>query len=133
MNYYKKNDYTHELTREAKTLRFQVETTVSAEEVENIIVSSLEGASSYWVGLDNTTPEWANEPEDLPASQYATQLILEGKTIKLYDIEDEDEQWELDLQKLLKGIGKAMSEGYDIEDDVDEVLQLALFGELVYG
>lgn len=133
MNYYKKNEFTHELTKEAKTLSFPVETTVSAEEIENIVVSSLEGASNYWVGLDNTTPEWENEPEDLPASQYATQLLLEGKTIKLYDIEDEDEQWELDLQKLLKGIGKAMSQGYDIEDDVDEVLQLALFGELVYG
>lgn len=133
MIYYQKKGYTHELTKEAEGLRFSIETTVSAEQIENIIVSSLEGASAYWVGIDNTTPEWANEPEDLPVSQYATQLLLEGKTIKLYDIEDEDEQWELDLPKLLKGIGKAMSEGYDITDDVDAVLQLALFGELVYG
>ena len=133
MTYYKKNEFTHELTNEAKALSFPVETTVTAEVIENIVVSSLEGASSYWCGLDNTTPEWDNKPEDLPASQYATQLLLEGKTAMLYDIEDEDEQWELDLPKLLKGIGKAMSEGYDIEDDVDEVLQLALFGELVYG
>ena len=133
MTYYKMNEFTHELTNEAKALSFPVETTVTAEEIENIVVSSLEGASSYWCGLDNTTPEWDNKPEDLPASQYATQRLLEGKTSTLYDIEDEDEQWELDLPKLLKGIGKAMSEGYDIEDDVDEVLQLALFGELVYG
>lgn len=133
MNYYKKNEFTHELTKKAKALSFTVETTVTAEAIENIVVSSLEGASAYWVGIDNTTPEWANKPEDLPVSQYATQLILEGKAIKLYDIEGEDEQWELDLPKLLKGIGKAMSEGYDIEDDADEVLQLALFGELVYG
>ena len=133
MTYFKKNGYTHELTKEAKALSFTIETAISAEAIENIIVSSLEGASSYWCGLDNTTPEWTNEPEDLPTSQYATQLLLEGKTIKLFDIEDEDEQWDLDLQKLLKGIGKAMSEGNDIEDDVDEVLQLALFGELVYG
>lgn len=133
MTYYKKNEFTHELTNEAKALSFPVETTVTAEAIENIVVSSLEGASSYWCGLDNTTPEWDNKPEDLPASQYATQLLLEGKTVTLYDIEDEDEQWGLDLQKLLKGIGKAMSEGRDIEDDVDEVLQLALFGELVYG
>lgn len=133
MTYFKKNGYTHELTKEAKALSFTVETTVSAEAIENIIVSSLEGASSYWCGIDNTTPEWDNEPEDLPASQYATQLLLEGNAIRLFDIEDEDEQWDLDLPKLLQGIGKAMSEGYDIEDDVDEVLQLALFGELVYG
>lgn len=133
MIYYQKKGCTHELTKEAEGLRFSIETTVSAEQIENIIVSSLEGASAYWVGIDNTTPEWVNEPEDLPTSQYATQLLLEGKTIKLYDIEDEDEQWELDLPKLLQGIGKAMSEGYDITDDVDVVLQYALFGKLVYG
>ena len=133
MTYYKKNEFTHELTKEAKALSFPVEANVTAEAIENIVVSSLEGASSYWCGLDNTTPEWDSKSEDLPASQYATQLLLEGKTVMLYDIEDEDEQWGLGLQKLLKGIGKAMSEGYDIEDDVDEVLQLALFGELVYG
>ena len=133
MNYFKKDGYIHELTKEAKALRFKVETTISAETVENIIVNSLEGASAYWVGIDNTTPEWDAAPHELPVSQYATQLLLEGKSIKLYDIEDEEEQWELDLQMLLRGIGKAMSEGYDIEDDTDEVLQLALFGELVYG
>jgi len=72
MNYYKKTQFTHELTKEAKALTFPVETEVSAEEIENIIVSSLEGASTYWVGLDNTTPEWKDEPEDMPASQCDT-------------------------------------------------------------
>lgn len=133
MNYYKKNEFTHELTKEAKVMSFTVETTVSAEVIEDIVVNSLEGASSYWCGLDNTTPEWNNEPKDLPASQYATQLLLEGKKVMLYDVEDEDEHWELTLPKILKGIGMAISQGYDITDDVDEVLQLSLFGEIVYG
>ena len=133
MTYYKKNEFTHVLTKEAKALEFSVEATITAEEIENIIVSSLEGASSYWCGLDNTTPEWDNEPEDLPASQYATQPLLEGKTIVLYDIEDEDERWELTLPMILKGIGAAISRSYNITDDVDEILQLSLFGEVVYG
>lgn len=47
MNYYKKTQFAHELTKEAKALTFPVETEVSAEEIENIIVSSLEGASTY--------------------------------------------------------------------------------------
>ena len=133
MTYYKMNEFTHELTNEAKALSFPVEANVTAEAIENIVVSSLEGASSYWCDLDNTTPEWDNKPEDLPASQYATQLLLEGKTVTLYDIEDEDERWELTLPKILKGIGMALSQGYNITDNVDEVLQLSLFGELVYG
>lgn len=133
MEYFKKNGFVHELTKEAKSLSFTVEATVSTVAIENIIVSALEGASAYWCGIDNTTPEWDNEPEDLPTAQYATQLLLEGKSINLFDIEDDDEQWSLDLPKLLQGIGKAMSADYDIWEDVDEVLQLALFGELVYG
>ena len=133
MNYYKKNEFTHELTKEAKALTFKVETTVTAEQIENIIVNSLEAQSTFWLGLDNTTPEWNDEPDDLPASQYATQLILEGKTVTLYDIEDEDEVWALTLDKLLKGIAIAMSNGENIEDEADNVMQYALFGELVFG
>ena len=133
MNYYKKNEFTHELTKEAKALTFKVEATVTAEQIENIIVDSLEAQSTFWLGLDNTTPEWIDEPDDLPASQYATQLILEGKTVTLYDIEDEDEVWTLTLDKLLKGIAIAMSNGEDIEDEADSVMQYALFGELVFG
>lgn len=133
MNYYKKKQFTHELTKEAKTLRFTVETSISAEVIENIIVGALESTSTYWVGLDNTTPEWKNKPEDFPTSQYATQLLLEGKNITLYDIENEEEVWELNLQKVLKGIGIAFANGDDIEDDTDNILQYALFGELVYG
>ena len=60
MTYYKKNEFTHVLTKEAKALEFSVEATITAEEIENIIVSSLEGASAYWVGIDNaTTPRQA--------------------------------------------------------------------------
>lgn len=133
MEYFKKKDYTHELTKEAKALTFKVETTVTAEQIENIIVTSLECQSTFWLGLDSTTSEWYDEPDDLPASQYATQLILEGKTVTLYDIEDEDEVWTLTLDKLLKGIAIALSNGEDIEDEADNVMQYALFGELVFG
>ena len=133
MNYFKKNGYSHELTKEAKALTFKVGTTVTAEQIENIIVTSLECQSTYWLGLDNTTEEWADEPDDLPTSQYATQLILEGKTVTLFDVEDEDKIWTLTLDKLLKGIAIALSNGEDIEDEADNVMQYALFGELVFG
>ncbi len=133
MNYFKKDGYVYELTQEAKAFHFKVESSVSAETIENIIVDSLEAQSTYWVGIDNTTEEWNNQPDGLPTSQYATQLLLEGKTVVLFDIEDETERWELDLSKLLNGIGVAMSKGYDIENCADEVLQMALFGDLVYS
>ena len=121
------------LTKESKALRFEVKAQITASAIENIIVSALEGQSNYWVGVDNTTIEWRDKPKGMPVSQYATDLILNGKKVVLYDIEDESETWELTLDKLLNGIGKAMSENRDYEDECDTILQYALFDDLVFA
>jgi hypothetical protein len=128
----------HKLTKAAASETYEVQITakITAEDIENIVVDALECVSTYWVGLDNTTPEWAAKPKGLPVSQYAAALLLCGKTVKLYDIEDEDETWELTLDKLLKGIGRELTNGMtieDIADDADAALQYALFDEIVYG
>lgn len=133
MNYFKKNEFGYSLKKQSKLLRFEVKTYVTAVTIENIIVSALEGQSNYWAGVDNTTIEWRDKPEGMPVSQFATNLLLDGKKVVLYDIEDENETWDLTLDKLLSGIGKAMSENRDYEDEADTVLQYALFGELVYA
>lgn len=110
---------------------------ITGENIENILVDALEGSSNYWCGLDNTTPEWSDKPKDFPVSMWAVQLLLQGKSITLYDIEDEEETWDLTLEKLLKGIGMAISKDSasidDIEDEPDNALQYALFDEVVYG
>lgn len=133
MNYFEKIEFGYSLKKQSKLLRFEVKTHVTASTIENIIVSALEGQSNYWVGVDNTTIEWRDKPEGMPVSQFATNLLLDGKKVVLYDIEDEDETWELTLDKLLSGIGNAMSENRDYEDEADTTLQYALFGELVYA
>lgn len=126
-------DFGFSLTKESKAIRFEVKAQITVSAIENIIVSALEGQSNYWVGVDNTTIEWRDKPKGMPVSQYATDLILNGKKVVLYDIEDESETWELTLDKLLAGIGKAMSENRDYEDECDLILQYALFGELVFA
>ncbi len=128
----------YKLTKAAadETYELQIPIQITAENIEGIVVDALECCSTYWVGLDNTTPEWAEQPEDLPASQYAAALLLCGKTVKLYDIEDEDETWELTLDKLLMGIRRELTNGWkvvEIIDDADAALQYALFGEIIYG
>lgn len=63
-------------------------------------------------------------------------LLLAGKTVKLYDVEDDSETWELTLEKLIKGIGREITNGFklsDIEEEADAALQYALFDEVVYG
>lgn len=120
----------------AQTYEAQVIIKITAENIENIIVAALECCSTYWVGLDNTTPEWADAPKELPASQYCAALLLAGKTVKLYDVEDDSETWELTLEKLIKGISREITNGFkltDIEEEADAALQYALFDEVVYG
>lgn len=130
MNMYQKNECTYSLKKEIRERTFNVVCKITAEQIEDIVVDALECESNYWVGINNTTPEWANKPQGLPVSQYAVQLLLEGKAVTLFDIEDEDEEWELTLLKLLDGIGMAL---LDDDDSADACLQYALFGRIVYG
>lgn len=115
---------------------------MTEQDIESIIVSSFEGGSNYWMGLDNTTEGWSEKPKDEPLATWATKLILEGKSIKLYDIEetDDDTNWILTLDKILEGfklnaIHRPFASDKNNFDaaDADCIIQYALFGEVVYG
>jgi hypothetical protein len=113
---------------------------ITESDIENIIVTSFEGGSNYWMGLDNSKPEFDNQTEDEPTSTWATKILLEGNTIYLYDIEDEEEKWTLTLDKLLNGIKlNAMERTFDSDLEnmdattADCIVQYALFSKVVYG
>jgi hypothetical protein len=133
---YKKVNDQFVLTEEAARKEFAIPAVikVKAQDIEDIIVNSFEACSTYWLGVNNS--DWDEKPKGMPVSQYATQLILEGKTVKLYDIEDEDEKWDLDIDKLREGLRFYFNNGRNLEDaldDSDSVVQYALFGEIVYS
>ncbi|MEC2335056.1 MULTISPECIES: hypothetical protein [Bacillus subtilis group] len=116
-----------------------VEIDITVSDIENIIVNSLEGGSSYWMGLNNSTAEWNEKPKGEPLSMWAAKLLLDGHFVHLYDIED-GEEFSLNLEKLLAGVSIYVSkhrEGVDKENwdslSSDCIIQYALFGELVYG
>jgi len=111
---------------------------ITADDIDNIITNSLEGGSTFWLGINNTGPIWEAKPKGVPISTWVTKNILDGKEIEFYDIEDEDEKFILNLEKLMKGIElKLQRSKYDIYDmdggDCDDILQYAFFGEIVYG
>lgn len=117
-----------------------IELSLTENDVETIIVTSLEGGSGYWLGLDNTTDGWADKPKDEPASTWATHLLINGHTLHLFDVEDPEEKWTLTLEKLMEGyklnfIERPHDNNLDNGDAVtsDCIMQYALFGELVYG
>lgn len=113
---------------------------ITAEEVESVIVNALEGGSTYWLGLNNSTEIWKKKPQGIPLSLWATQMLLEGETLHFYDLEDEEEEWTLTLEQLMKGFKlNAEQRPFDSNvldgdaDTADCILQYGIFGELVYG
>lgn len=120
----------------------QIEKPITESDIEGVIVTSFEGGSNYWMGLDNSTPEWKEKPKGEPLSTWATKLLLEGKEIKVFDIEEDmdDDDWIITLEKILNGIKlNYINRPHDADigqgDAItaDCILQYAMFGELVFG
>lgn len=140
--YSKRNTSGYDLKKIEKEKLYNVQVTknISVSDIENIIVTAFEGGTNYWCGIDNTTPEWNTKPKDMPVSQYIVELLVSGETVKLYDVEDESKEWELNLQKLLSGYilnCEKRPHDCDIEDGdattADCIVQYALFGDVIYG
>lgn len=134
---------------EDMSIKVDMEVKVTAEDISDLMVTALEGGIGYWAQLDNSGDEWkkANRPEGECISETAGRLLLEGKTVRLID-EEEEETHELTLDKLLKGIAKWFMDGNDNygviaageldmcqcdSDCADGIIQTAIFGEIVYG
>lgn len=118
----------------------KVEIGLTAKNIDTIMSLALEGGIGYWAVLNNSTPDFDSKPDNRFTSEWATQLILDGKSIEFYDVEDENERWELDLAKIIKGFElnylkrphDANLENGDATTG-DCIIQYALFGKLVYG
>ena len=122
--------------------KFKVQITkeFTDEDMEDIVVTALEGGIGYWACLDNTGKEWNNQPDDTPTSEYAWKILKEGGELLFIDEEDDDAEYHLDLQTLLYGIGKAIEIGtwggdMDIVDAevADAIFQYAIFDDIIYG
>ena len=111
------------------------------EDIDDIMVGALEGGINYWCGKAEVVGDWLGE--------YASEQISRGGALRLYDIEDEDEVYELNLGNFLNGFRLWIEGGYDeygaLQQDgtvdccqidaacADEIVQLALFNEIVFG
>lgn len=119
----------------AKTYSIKCNTTfkLTDEDIDDIMSDALDSGIGYWCGRAKVNGEYLGE--------YASDQISRGGTLTLYDLEDDEESWVLDLDKFLAGYKMAIEQGYfsgDLDDDYDAgtadvIVQLALFGEVVYG
>lgn len=114
---------------------------LSEEDIDDIMCGAIEGGISYWASE-------AEVVEDEYLGEFVSEQISRGGSLRIYDRED-DKTYILTLEKLLKGFSMALSLGYDDgwidipENTVDMcsidangcdvIIQLALFGDVIYG
>ena len=113
---------------------------LTQQDIDDIMVTALEGGINYWCSEVEVVGKYLGE--------YASDQISRGGALKLYDAE-EDEVYELNLNKFLKGFKLWVEGGYDEYDAVqedgtvdcceidaacaDEIIQFALFDDIVFG
>ena len=134
--------------------KVQVKLTISLtdHDIEDLVVTALEGGIGYWACLDNRSETFMTAPKDEPVAITASKILLGGGGITLLDDEDHEVEWVLTLDKLLHGIKKFLSEfgsganclyteyGLTMIDmgevdslAADAIVQYALFDEVIYG
>ena len=116
------------------------EVKVTAEDIDDIMCSALEGGINYWCCKAEVVGEYLGE--------YGSEQISRGGVLKLHDCE-EDEVYELTRERLLDGIRLAVEGNYYAEygwcdgmtldtcnvdaSVADTIIQLALFEDVIYG
>ena len=118
-------------------VRAQIEVNLSQQDIDDIMVTALEGGINYWCRKAKVVGEYLGDA--------ASDQISRGGSLTLYDAESSD-KWELTLEKFLNGVKLYFEQGYhvQVEDnaietgdidagDADCIVQFALFGEVVFG
>ena len=85
-------------------IEIKMDVKLTQEDIDDIMCSALEGGISYWCRKAEVVGEYLGE--------YASDQISRGGTLKLYDSED-DEVYELTIEKLLHGFELWVIGGYD--------------------
>lgn len=113
---------------------------VTSEDIDDIMATALEGGITCWCDKATVVGEYLGE--------FASEQISRDGKLKLHDAED-DVDYELTLNKLLNGIRKAIEQddyshyswfdGNELDtcmidaDVADLIIQLAIFGDVIYG
>ena len=123
----------------------KIEIGLSENDIDNIIVTGLEGGINYWAKLQNVGELWKDKPKEVSISQWVTHLLINGYEVQFSDtelMEGEDDYLfpSLTLDKLMKGYAQNHKErpwDSSIENGdattSDCIIQYAIFGKLVYG
>ena len=131
-----------ECKKVVSTAQISYDIRLTQEDVDDIMVSALEGGINYWCRRAEVVGEYLGE--------WASEQISRGGALLIHII-DENEPKELDLAKFTKGVKLLVENGYDRyrafkKSDVgpndicqvdaviaDMIIQFALFGEIIFA
>lgn len=115
----------------------EIEVELSTEDIDDIMCAALEGGICYWCGRAEVVGNYLGE--------YASEQIARGGSLLLHDAESAD-AWELNREKFLNGMKLYFEQGCHVRvednhidtcdidaDDADCIVQLAIFGEVMFG
>lgn len=118
-------------------VRPEIEVALTVEDIDDIMCAALEGGICYWCGRAEVVGDYLGE--------YASEQIARGGSLLLHDAESAD-TWELNREKFLNGVKLYFEQGCHVQvednlidtcdidgNDADCILQLAIFGEVVFG
>lgn len=121
-------------------VKAEIHVTLTEQDIDDIMVAALEGGINYWC-------DEAEVIEEKRVADWGHKQIARGGVLVLHDAESDD-TWELNLEKFLNGFKLWIEAGKDVYGVVsdgevdpcnidagcaDEIVQYALFGELVFG
>ena len=125
------------MSKKRFTVRPQIEVNLTQQDIDDIMVTALEGGINYWCRKAEVLGEYLGET--------ASDQISRGGSLILHDAESSD-KWELTLEKFLNGVKMYFEQGchVQVEDnaidagdidagDADCIIQFALFGKEVFG
>ena len=133
------------LKKNMKTKKYEVKPTFSYSDEDMVnIISSAVYDIDYWAVIDNDSNEWDDARSEMPKDRTFEDLMYhilkKGERIVIWDAEDDEESWELTLDKLLNGIKLAIQNKYwdgdidTIDGEIGDIIfQYALFDEIVFG
>lgn len=121
-------------------VKAEINVTLTEQDIDDIMSCALEGGINYWC-------DEAEVIEEKRVADWGHEQIARGGVLVLHDAESED-TWELNLDKFLNGFKLWIEAGGDQYNAIekgevdccnidagcaDEIVQYALFGELVFG
>ena len=125
------------MSKIVQKLKVEMNIPVMLEDIDDIMVAALEGGITYWCDCAKVQGDYLGE--------YASDQIGRGGILLLHDME-EDEWQTLTHEKFMRGLKmylqnsdmSVIDEGKldccQIDADIaDQIVQYAIFGEVVYG